>query len=384
VNSPSAAVRPRGRLRACWRQGILALLCAPSLGGCALFTTLWGPAPAFVPAAARSLSRTGLRDFKGIIHCHSFRSHDSIGTIEEIGAACASVGIDFLVMTDHPSPYSVSRGKRGMVGDTLFMVGAELRTPAGTLLAFPLRHYVRPHLTLVQCLAAVHAQGGLAVVGHAEGWQAKAWDTPGLDGVEVHNLHAAAVRASKTGMLVRTLFTPLGTMFGNLARPDPQVLQHWDRAAVRHPLPALGGNDAHANIRVLGSMGWVLGNYHEVFRVLSTHVLAERLDEASVVAAIRHGRTYVVIDLWRDGSGFQFWAEAAGRDHEMGSTVDRGASLRVVVPTRAEIRLLRHGVVVLSEVGEALQHRVAVPGIYRVEVHLDGVPWILSSPIRVR
>jgi hypothetical protein len=64
--------------------------------------------------------------------------------------------------------------------------------------------------------------------------------------------------------------------------------------------------------------------------------------------------------------------------------VDRGASLRVVVPTRAEIRLLRHGVVVLSEVGEALQHRVAVPGIYRVEVHLDGVPWILSSPIRVR
>ena len=165
--------------------GVLLPVWALVLGSCSLVTTMWGPAPGFVARADRPRSASGLHDFKGIIHCHSFRSHDSTGTIAEIHAACESVGLDFLVMTDHPSPYSVSRGQRGMVGDTLFLVGAELRVPGGTILAFPLKHYVRPHESLSGYLQDIHAQGGLAIIGHAE--QFSAWDAPGLDGVEVHN-----------------------------------------------------------------------------------------------------------------------------------------------------------------------------------------------------
>lgn len=342
---------------------------------------MWGPPPGFVDRTDRARSASGLHDFKGVTHCHSFRSHDSTGTIEEIHSACQSVGLDFVVMTDHPSPYSVARGQRGMVGDTLFLVGAELRVPGGTLLAFPLRHYVRPHQTLSDYLADVHGQGGLAFIGHAE--QFSAWQTAGIDGVEVHNLHAAARRASKWAAVFGALFTPLPMLFENLVKPDAKVLADWDGMG-RYPLPAIGGCDAHANIRMLGPLGWVLGNYREVFRVLSTHVLAERLDQDSIVAGIRRGRTYVVFDLWRDGSGFQFHATDGEAVFEMGDVAPTTATLQVRTPVEAEIRILRAGQEVARHVGTAFSLEQPGPGIYRVEAYLEGEPWILSSPLALR
>jgi hypothetical protein len=43
-----------------------------------------------------------LRDYRGIIHCHSKYSHDSQGTYEEILAAAKAAKVDFICMTDHP------------------------------------------------------------------------------------------------------------------------------------------------------------------------------------------------------------------------------------------------------------------------------------------
>ena len=346
---------------------------------------MWGPPPGFLPLADRPRSPTGLFDFRGVVHCHSFRSHDSTGTIAEIGAACASVGMDYLVMTDHQTPHSVSRGRRGMVGDTLFLVGAELRVPGGSLLAFPLKHYVRPAKTLQIYLYDIHGQGGLAFIDHAERFTA--WDHKGLDGVEIHNLHAAARAANKFELVVKTLLMPLSVTFASLIVPNAEVFGNWDRRN-RSPrsggmLPIVGGNDAHANIRLLGSAGWVIGNYEEVFRVLSTHVLARSLDEGSLVEGFRAGRTYVVMDLLRDGSGFAFWAEDAGRRHEMGATVSTGAVLRVRTPKTAQIRLLRDGAVVAKVEGSELTHPHPLAGVYRVEVRLFDTPWIFSSGIAV-
>ncbi len=136
---------------------------------------------------------------------------------------------------------------------------------------------------------------------------------------------------------------------------------------------------------ILGEIRYVLEpTTPEVFRVVSTHVLATRLDRASLVQALRAGRTYVVIDLWRDGSGFAFWADDGTGCHEMGSTVSHRAVLSVRSPAPAEIRLLRGADVVAVSQGKSLVHRDPRPGVYRVEVRLRGDPWILSSPILVR
>jgi predicted metal-dependent phosphoesterase TrpH len=174
---------------------ILQAAVAAALAGCSAVATMSGPAEGFVPFARRPVEGTALCDWKGIVHCHSYLSHDSKGKVEDIAAACASCGIDFLVMTDHQTPHSVAKGKRGMLGDTLFVVGGELRTKDGVLLAFPLRHYVRPKPTTQEVVAEVHEQGALALVGHAEYFEP--WQTQGLDGCEVVNLHAAARAADK-------------------------------------------------------------------------------------------------------------------------------------------------------------------------------------------
>ena len=355
--------------------------CALVLSGCSLVTTMWGPPPGFASPPDRPFSRTGLLDLRGVFHCHSHHSHDSDGTIEEIAAACESVGMDFLVMSDHPSPESVSGGTRGTVGDTLFIVGAEIRTPGGTLLAFPLVRPLGEHATVQGYLEEIHRVGALAFVGHAERFTA--WEQDGLDGVEIHNLHAAAVRSAGVWVAIKAVFAPLETLFTSLVDLDPEVLERWDEGQNRGLLTAVGGHDAHANLRVLGSLGWVIGNYEEVFRVMSTHVLATGRDEAAIIDALRQGRTYVVFDLWRDGSGFAFWAEDGEDVREMGSVVSSGATLRVQSPVPAEIFLLRNGEVVASTSGEELRFEDPEPGVYRVEVQLDDDPWIVSSAIRV-
>jgi hypothetical protein len=359
----------------------LGLLCS-----CTLMTTMGGPARGHVPFARRPVPGTELYDWKGVIHCHSYLSHDSDGTIEQIAAAAESVGIDFVVMTDHQTEASVAEGARGMIGRTLFVTGAELRAGGASLLAFPLVRYVEPRLALDAMLAEVRAQGGLAMIGHAERFAA--WDHDGFDGVEIYNLHAAAKAVPVHRMIAVFLLGPVRTLFEQLSTRPDAVLSRYDELTARGPLlAAVGGNDAHANVRVFGPLGGTVGTYEEVFHTLSTHVLAKELSEPALVEALRAARSYVVYDLYRDGTGFDFRAVAGDSEALLGATVAAtpGLELRVTTPWPAEIRLLRNGVLDKKGTGTSLVRPAPGLGDWRVEAYLDGVkPWIFSSPIRVR
>ncbi len=367
------------------RLSFLGGLILLATSGCGLVTTIRGP----MHDRCRPLHRhalSGLLDLKGVLHCHSHLSHDSEGTVDEISEAAAAAGLDFLVMTDHQTAESVADGVRGFVNGTLFMVGAEIRTPGGTLLAFPLQSEISAHGNIAGYIEAIHDQGGLAMIGHAERFLA--WDEPTLDGVEVVNLHAQADAAGRLELLTRLLLTPLRLAFASLCGYQQQVLsgldEHLDGGD--WPFPVIGGNDAHANIRLLGSLGWVIGTYEELFACLSTHVLAEGLDQDAIVDAVRRGRTYVVYDLRGEGTGFDFHGHHAGELVLMGGTVVAGADtiLSVDVPSMAQVRLLRDGEIVAQRTGTELRFRDPEPGIYRVEVWKSGRwPWIFSSAIRV-
>lgn len=364
------------------RAGLVAALVL--LQGCALVTTLRGPAVGFTPFVERRSELTGLCDWKGVIHCHSYLSHDSEGTVAEITGAADRVGLDFLVMTDHQSTASIEHGLRGVIGRTLYVTGAEVRAKKGSLLMFPLRELVERGET-PDMIAATHAQGGLAFAGHAELFVE--WDLPDLDGIEIVNLHAAALMASKVKLVLSVLFLPVRYTFVLLdLRPD-EVLARWDQElSRRHPFTPIGGNDAHQNIKLLGPLGGTIGTYEELFKLLTTHVLAPDLTEESLVDALRRGRSYVAFDLYRDGTGFEFVAECGDSVAVMGDTVTRAADLRLVVQTPAagEIRLLRDGQVVGVVTGSQLELLDPEPGVYRVEVMAPTHrPWLWSSSIRV-
>lgn len=344
------------------------------------------PAAAPAPHSLRPVAGTPWLDLKGIVHCHSHLSHDSTGTIQEIAAACRDAHIDLVVMTDHQTDASIQDGVRGMLGDTLFLVGAEVRSPRGTLLCFPLvrplRHFQHPALLRKEAAA----QGGLAFVCHGELWRVPAAGH-GLAGAEIVNLHAGAMSANKLGTLATGLFLPMRALCERICWRDERVLADFDAAlAVEHPFTPLGGNDAHANFRVFGPLGGTIGTYREIFLTLSTHVLAERLDEASVVAAFAAGRTYVSFDAFGEGAGFDFRAVGGDGVAVAGATVAAAPDLilRITTPAVGRIRLLRDGVVAHERTACTMAVRTVPPGIYRVEVTTtNGDPWLFSGSIRV-
>lgn len=350
---------------------------------CSAIVTMSGPASGFTPFVPRPVAGTALFDWKGILHCHSYLSHDSKGKVEDIAAACASVGIDFLVMTDHQTPYSIARGARGVIAKTLFVVGAELRTPDGVLLAFPLRKFVSPKPTTQEVVDEVHAQDALALVGHAEYFEP--WGTRGLDGCEVVNLHAAARAADKPALLVSGIFAGPRTLFEVLCkRPDAVLARYDEQLRTRRPFPLVAGNDAHENIKLFGPLGGTIGTYEELFKVVTTHVLAPTLDEAALVAAFRAGRTYLSFDLFGDTTGFRFTAEGGGSVATLGDRVPTHDRLKLVVevPRRSRIEVFRDGMLAQAVVGTRLEVAHPEPGVWRAEVRLeDGRPWVLASPL---
>ncbi|HEX5052586.1 MAG TPA: hypothetical protein VFZ65_12495 [Planctomycetota bacterium] len=358
------------------------------LPACAALTTTLGtpgPHPTVRPLPVRG---TDLFDWKGIVHNHGRLSHDSEGTIDEMAAACESADIDFVVMTDHQTDASIAEGQRGMVGRTLFLVGAEVRSPQGTLLCFPLTRPLRrfQHVALLAKEAA--AQGALSFVCHAELWKAS-WNVPGLAGAEIVNLHAGALTVDKIGTLGTALFLPMRSLCERICYRDPDVFSQWDAQLARqHPFTPVGGNDAHANVRLFGPLGGTIGNYQEVFQTLSTHVLAEHLDEASLVEAFAAGRTYVSFDVFGEGAGFDFRAvDGEGGVHLGGATVQHGdgVTLRVLTPVSGHIQLFRDGREMHARDAVTLVVHAPPPGIYRVEVQTArGDPWLFSSSIRVQ
>jgi hypothetical protein len=168
---------------------------------------------------------------------------------------------------------------------------------------------------------------------------------------------------------------------------DEQVFAEWDRTlALQHPFTPVGGNDAHASVRVFGPLGGTIGTYQEMFLTLSTHVLAAQLDERSLVDAFAAGRTYVSFDVFGEGAGFDFRAEDAAGVHLAGASVPArdGLVLRVRTPAPGCIRLLCDGQQVHQRDAMALDVHAPGPGVYRVEVTtLDGSPWLFSGSIRV-
>ena len=241
-----------------------------------------------------------LRDYRGIIHCHSLNSHDSRGTYEEILAAARAAGVDFVVMTDHPPSDDPGRplreGWRGVRDGVLFIQGLELA--GSNLLAVGIREPV--HGSIPEKIAAVHRQGGLAFVSHPE--EVEDWGPyAGADGMEIYNVHAAFKRRQKEepGFMIRALKKlkeDPERAFSLLQDLDPAVIERWDRINRERPSTGIGGNDSHQNMSLLGLR---LDPYPRAFRFMSTHVLATELSEKAVLEALRAGRCYVAFDQTR-------------------------------------------------------------------------------------
>jgi len=100
------------------------------------------------------------------LHCHTSASFDSLASPRAVVAAAARHGLTHLAITDHDR-IDGALAARDLAPDGLtVLVGEEIRTRDGDLIAVFLTEAVQPGMSASDTIAAVREQGGLVGIPH--------------------------------------------------------------------------------------------------------------------------------------------------------------------------------------------------------------------------
>jgi hypothetical protein len=390
---------------------------------------------------------TALHDYRCILHAHADDSSHTGGTLPEMLADAKKAGVHAVLLTDHfRPPRDFIEGRwRGMKENVLFVPGSETHG----FLIYPMQSILsRMDLKGKDFIDTVTTGDGMIFLSHIEERPDHPLD--GLTGLEIDNCHYDAKR-DKGSMLALALKLTDPRELAELQQavrryPDelfafqcdyPNVyLDKWDQGTQRGRLTGVAANDCHHNQVLIMKMvdeqtvrvgtnvdedekmrkvtaalrpgikeltkghkpGDVLARldtdpYFISFRNAATHVLAPRLDEPALRAALKAGHAFVAHDWMGDTTGFRFDASTSRGEPAaiMGDEVKLadGLNLTAKLPLPAYVRLLRHGKEIARSDGKAeFAFAVKEAGAYRLEawLELDGEfrPWIFANPIYVR
>lgn len=98
------------------------------------------------------------------LHTHTGYSRDCLVPPERFLAACRRRGLDRVAVTDHNTIAGALRLKE--MDPERIIVGEEIRTPSGELIAYFLTEPVPPDLPPREAIAIVRAQGGIVGISH--------------------------------------------------------------------------------------------------------------------------------------------------------------------------------------------------------------------------
>jgi len=129
------------------------------------------------------------------LHCHTSASFDCLASPESVVRAAASRGLTHLAITDHDTIDGALRGRDAAPAGLTVIVGEEIRTADGDLIALFLERAVAPHQSAQATIDEVRAQGGLVGIPHPfDRFRGSLLKDPRLeamgalvDWVEVHN-----------------------------------------------------------------------------------------------------------------------------------------------------------------------------------------------------
>ncbi|GAP14112.1 predicted metal-dependent phosphoesterase [Longilinea arvoryzae] len=132
-------------------------------------------------------------------HCHTDASRDSLVNPEALIARARQRGIDRLVITDHNRIDNALRVQ--VLAPDRVVVGEEIKTTRGELLAVFVREWVPPNLPPDEALARLREQGAFISVSHPFDLQRYGWQLPDLlaiaplvDAIEVFNARCLDAR----------------------------------------------------------------------------------------------------------------------------------------------------------------------------------------------
>ncbi len=345
--------------------------------------------------------------YSGAIHVHSTYS-DGGGTVAEIVRAGQHAGLDFLFLTDHDTLQPRFDGHQGYHDGLLLLVGEEVNTSAGHLLALGVGKDVDQDgpLGLPALIEEISEAGGVSIAAHPTGrrpWTD--WTVEKMDGLELLNANSDWRDDGVLELLRALVFLPFlpDGVFNSLVDRPEEAIRLWMHRARRQPVTVIGSVDAHERIPLWGERHLSFPTYERMFGLIRTYVITGTeltgdagADEAALVEALRRGSCYVVLEGYEPAPGFSFELTMGPDRVSMGSSVGfkAGERLHVTAPSSGpvRIRLYRDEVPLIETEGHELFVEIPGPGVYHTEVYqmrstlLRGERqrlWIISNAIRV-
>jgi hypothetical protein len=386
------------------RLRVRRIIAAAAVLAAALFFATAPPAPLATlapdPPAAASVP--------GAFHIHTRRSDGALDKAE-VAEAAARAGLRFAIFTDHgtgtqaPDPPAYIHG-------VLCLDGVEISTNGGHYIALGIPAAPYPLGGEADAVAEdVRRLGGFGVAAHPFSprdelaWHD--WSVP-IDGIEWLNADSEwrdEGRARLSRALIDYLWRPAGALATLLDRPA-DGMRRWDAVAATRRIVALPGHDAHggfgAEAGEAGGRRLHVPSYEAVFKTFSLHLTLPRplgsdaaRDGAMVLDAIENGRAFTAIDALAAPASLSFSATTTdGVTAHPGDVLPTSLgparfTVRSAAPPRAVTVLLRNGRAIADRPGGSLDYEAALPGAYRVEIHVPHapgappIPWLVSNPI---
>ena len=376
----------------------------------------------------------GYNEYRGVLHSHSFRSHDSQVTAEEVVAAAKVADLDFLFMSDHcvEKQADYKEGLKGLHEGVMFYRGYEM--------GYGFMPWGLPDSVVLDCSQGpvelaqqIGQNGGLLFFAHSE--EEREWDLPELTGMEIYNIHTDFKGESYQGILPDVLVNIRSypdQMIRSIFDRQDKILEHWDELNKTRKIVGISANDAHQNNGVQaiyteegnlivqstsGSDGeeWQLNTltrffvgllpgklepgarvfyftmdpYERSLRFVNTHLLAKEHTYDALLDALKNGRAFIAFDMLCDARTFGFVAQSATAKATMGEVIPWSSDLKLFAasPTPCRFTLKCDGEQLAQSEGTTFEFTPAVPGKYRVEAELnilgEWTPWVYTNPLEI-
>ena len=161
-------------------------------------------------------------------HCHTVYSKDSLTTPERLVAACHKKGIDRVIVTDH-NTIAGARAAQALEPE-LVIVGEEIKTTHGEILAAYVKEEVPPGLSPQETIHRLKEQGAFISVSHPfDVYRSGYWHErdlleilPIVDAIETFNSRCWS----------------------------PEFNRRAQKFAEKHSIPRTVGSDAHAPLEL--------------------------------------------------------------------------------------------------------------------------------------
>ncbi len=371
---------------------------------------------------------------KGVMHSHTYWSHDSGGLLPVILEGAKKAKLEFIFLSDHPHEKldSFPRSYHGIFDGIIIEAGTET---SNGLMVQPFDSTVLDwNLPFDEIIHDIVTNGGLVTYVHTE--KEHPWGNPDYQAMEIYNIHTDLI--DEDGILPFIINSTINGKeyrhwgFRELYNDQTAIWARWDSLNQHRRIVGIGAVDAHNNnsfkARYLndGQVEWIGPNndplsikkpgllekillgepdkfgwafrwemdpYFNSFNHVNDYVFCDTFSNVNIKDNIIKGHVFVSFESLAEADGFQYFSTDSQNKVTgiLGDSVaiDDAGFLKALSPFPVKFQLFNSGKII-DEMEGSYDYEFNLerkPGNYRLVASLwlddKWIPWILTNPIFV-